>query len=123
MSTSAGGLGDKLRRAILFTLLIAALAIGPISFSPDAVTAGHHSQSSDHQHSDADEHDHDAADHMLAHCGPISCNVFFTGPISAATADLLRSSLAHRFSITDSQARTLYMKRDPPVPRSELFPT
>ena len=121
MTTSGGGLGDKLRHAILFTLIFAALAIGPISLSPDAEAAGHLSQSSDHRHSGADDHDHDDSDHGLAQCGPVSCNPSFAGAFSAATADLMRSPLAHLFSIDDPQVRTLYLERDPPVPRPGFF--
>ena len=118
MNNRASGVATTWWREALLILVMGALVFGPISFSPDAKAAEHHSQFSDHRHSGSDGHSGKDSDHGIAQCGPFSCSPSFTVIFSPATIHVTRSLLVDRFPIEDRWLCALYLGGDPPVPRS-----
>ena len=101
-------------RALFLTLLLVMLLSIPIYYFGDSSTFEHPSIASLDQHDDSEHHDHSGHGHRSSNCGPVSCSPASPNSVAPIVARFATSTWV---PIDDTKHSSIYLDRDPPIPR------
>ena len=101
-------------RALFLTFLLVTLLSVPIYFFGNSNTSEHQSIASLDSHGDSEHDGHGGHGHRSSNCGPISCSPATTNPSAPTVA---RSAVFTWVPIDDTMLSSIYLDRDPPIPR------
>lgn len=103
-------------RALFLTFLLVTLLSVPFYFFGYSNTSEHESIASLDTHGDSEHDGHGGHGHRSSNCGPVSCSP--ATPNSSAPT-VARSAASTWVPIDDAKLSSIYLDRDPPIPRLE----
>lgn len=101
-------------RALFLTFLLATLLSVPNYFLGGFNTTEHPSITSLDHYGDSEHDGHGGHGHRSSNCGPVSCSP--ATPNSSAST-VARSAVSTWVPIGDTKLSSIYLDRDPPIPR------